>query len=213
MRDSARPASLLRQKETPRPELRRGAAVSRSPSSRRYIHSVSPGVGVDRYDGAAKARGGVEHAVRHERRDAVVELRSRAEVVGLPAPRDSQLADVGAVDLIQRRIAGAAHDRHDCSSHCVKCRLPSPLPAPSAGGLVALTGQPVCTTDPVDDDSEIPIAQRAGIRRRHARARELLQLTRRLPRPVAEILDPNESRARLALMQPWPMTGPRSFCE
>ncbi len=38
----ASPAMPLRQYATPRPEWRRGADVPRAPSSRRYIHSVSP---------------------------------------------------------------------------------------------------------------------------------------------------------------------------
>ena len=61
-----------------------------------------PGFRVKRDHGPATARGGIQHAVRHHRRRLEHELGTRTEVIGLEAPRYSELAEVGGVDLIQR---------------------------------------------------------------------------------------------------------------
>ena len=55
-------------------------------------------------------RGRVQHALDHERRPFELVLGERAEVVGLEAPGDFQLAEVGGVDLIQRRVPRSPSD-------------------------------------------------------------------------------------------------------
>ena len=87
-----------------RPRRRRGALV--------FVDAVHPqqlaGGGVDG-DGVAPRSGGrIEHAVDHERRRLQIEVRPGAEDVGLEAPRDLQLAEVGGIDLIERRVARAS---------------------------------------------------------------------------------------------------------
>ena len=67
------------------------------------------GPAVERDDRAARAGGRVEHALDRERRAFELVLGARAEVVGLEAPRDLELVEVGGVDLIERRVPGAAH--------------------------------------------------------------------------------------------------------
>ena len=66
------------------------------------------GLAVERDDRAPRAAGGVEHAVDRERRAFELVLGTRAEAVGLEAPRHFELAEVGGVDLIERRVLGAA---------------------------------------------------------------------------------------------------------
>ena len=53
---------------------------------------------------AARAGGRIEHALDHDGRAFELGFGTRTEVVGLQAPRDFQLAEVGAVDLIERRV-------------------------------------------------------------------------------------------------------------
>ena len=67
--------------------------------------------GVERHNCAARARGCVEHAADHQRRRLEVELRPRAEVVGLEAPCHFERAEVRRADLIERRIASARQGR------------------------------------------------------------------------------------------------------
>ena len=69
------------------------------------------GASVERDDGSACARGRIEHASDRERSAFELELGARAEVVGLEAPRDLELVEVGRVDLIERRILRAPHVR------------------------------------------------------------------------------------------------------
>ena len=57
---------------------------------------------------AARAGGRVHHAVDHERRAFQLVFGARAQVVGLEAPGDFELAEVGRVDLIERRVAVVA---------------------------------------------------------------------------------------------------------
>ena len=80
-----------------RAHLHRGDTSTASRRSRRRSRPHPP-----------QPRGGIQNPVRHHWRRPKVELGRRAEVVGLPAPGDAQLADVVAIDLIQRRVAGAA---------------------------------------------------------------------------------------------------------
>ncbi len=58
------------------------------------------GLGVCSDDDAAEARGKVKDAIHHQRRNLKVGERLRAEVVGLPAPRDLQVPDVFSIDLV-----------------------------------------------------------------------------------------------------------------
>ncbi len=60
------------------------------------------GAAVDRHDRAARARRAVEDAFDRERRAFELELRPRAEVVRLEAPRDFELVEVARRDLIER---------------------------------------------------------------------------------------------------------------
>ena len=66
------------------------------------------GGGIERHHGAARAGGGVEDAVRHQRRAFQVVFGARAEVLGLEMPREFELIEVRGVDLIERRVAGVA---------------------------------------------------------------------------------------------------------
>ena len=94
----------------------REAAAGQLPRSRgaarAFALAVHPelfaGFRVERDDGPAAARGGIQHAVRHHRRRLEHELGTRTEVIGLEAPRDGELAEVGGVDLIERRVPGVS---------------------------------------------------------------------------------------------------------
>ena len=63
--------------------------------------------GIHGHGVAAHSGGEIENAMHRERRHFVVRIRARAEVLRLPGPGDLQLADVVAIDLIERRILGA----------------------------------------------------------------------------------------------------------
>jgi hypothetical protein len=69
------------------------------------------GAAVERDHRAARAGGGVEHAADGERRPFQLELRARAEIIGLEAPRDLELVEVRRVDLIERRVFRAVYIR------------------------------------------------------------------------------------------------------
>ena len=76
------------------------------------IHAVHPqsfaGGRIHR-DGIAAAAGGeVKHASHHDRSDFPVEFVPGAEVLRLPAPRNTEVAYVALVNLIERRVACAA---------------------------------------------------------------------------------------------------------
>ena len=107
-----------RHHEDARPRVRRrpvGDAPARIPSRGRavpFVHAVGPqglaGTCVDGHDRATVSRRGVQDVAGHEWRGAVVVLWARTVVGGRPAPRDLQGVHVVAVDLIERRVAGAA---------------------------------------------------------------------------------------------------------
>ena len=94
----------------------RDAAPGELPRRRRGARGLVLGVHpfqlarnrVERDHGAPRAAGGVERAVRHQRRAFELELGARAEEVGLEAPRDLERVEVGRVDLIERRIVMVA---------------------------------------------------------------------------------------------------------
>ena len=92
----------------PRPESLRGAASPRLPSFSLCIHSISPVAA----SSATTARRvpAVEYStpLDHQRRRLEVELRPRAERVGLEPPGDFELVEVVRVDLIERRVARVA---------------------------------------------------------------------------------------------------------
>src|SRR5258705_12362408 len=67
------------------------------------------GAAVQRDDRTPCTRGGIEHAFDGERCSLELVLGARAEVVGLEAPRDFELAEVARVDLIERRESRATH--------------------------------------------------------------------------------------------------------
>ena len=77
-----------------------------------FVHAVDPlllaGSGVERDHGAPGAGRRVDHPLDHHRRAFELGLGARAEVVGLEPPRDFHLAEVGGVDLIERRVLAAA---------------------------------------------------------------------------------------------------------
>src|SRR5262249_47603223 len=58
---------------------------------------------VDGHYVAPRARGGVQNPSNHQRRDLIVVVRPRPEVLRLPAPGDPEVLDVVLVDLIERR--------------------------------------------------------------------------------------------------------------
>ena len=64
--------------------------------------------GVERDDGAARARRRVDDAVDHQRRRLKIELAIRPEAIGLEAPRDLEAIEVARVDLVERRVARVA---------------------------------------------------------------------------------------------------------
>ena len=61
--------------------------------------------GVETDHGAARAGGGEQPAVDHQRRGLVLELGARTEVVGLEPEGQLQLAEVGGVDLLEWGVA------------------------------------------------------------------------------------------------------------
>ena len=65
------------------------------------------GLRVERDNRPARPAGRVEDAFHHQRRALQLVLGERAEAVGLEPPRHFELVEVGAVDLVQRRVAGA----------------------------------------------------------------------------------------------------------
>src|SRR5439155_15282879 len=65
------------------------------------------GGGIERANGAARSRRGVDDAVDHQRRSLIIELGPRPERIGLEPPRDFECAEVLFVDLIEWRIASA----------------------------------------------------------------------------------------------------------
>src|SRR6185436_14315715 len=67
-----------------------------------------PGPAVEGDNRAARAGGGVQHALDRERRPFELVLGTGPEIVGLEAPGDFELVEVGGVDLIERDVAGAA---------------------------------------------------------------------------------------------------------
>ena len=100
---------------TGRGRLPVGDAAPRIAPGRRpaaLVQAVGPqrlaGPRVDGHGRATISGGRVEHPVHHEGRGAVVVLGGGAEVGRLPAPRDRQRGHVVAVDLVERRKAGAA---------------------------------------------------------------------------------------------------------
>jgi hypothetical protein len=64
--------------------------------------------GIDRHGGAARSGREVQPAVDHQRAGLQVEVGTRAEVVGLEPPGNFQFAEIGGVDLIERRVARGA---------------------------------------------------------------------------------------------------------
>src|SRR5688572_25863685 len=64
------------------------------------------GGGIERHGGAAFAGGGVEHAVHEQGSGLEIEIGTRAEIIRLEPPRHLERLEVGAVDLIERRVAG-----------------------------------------------------------------------------------------------------------
>ena len=63
---------------------------------------------VDRHHVTPPAGGRVEHAVHRQGGRLVVEVEALAEVVRPPAPRDLEVGDVVAVDLVERGVLRAA---------------------------------------------------------------------------------------------------------
>ena len=76
-----------------------------------FAQAVDPdhfaGLCIERDHGTARSRGGVEHALHHQRRSFQLVFGAGAEVIGLEAPGDFELVEVGGVDLIERGILGA----------------------------------------------------------------------------------------------------------
>ena len=76
-----------------------GAAAS-------FIFAVDPqqlaGGGIERDHSAARAGGGIDHALGHQGRAFHVELGAGAEVLGLESPGHLELVEIVAVNLIER---------------------------------------------------------------------------------------------------------------
>ena len=90
----------------------RESAPRELPRSRRaaraFMFSVHPqqfaGRGVERDRRPPRSRGGIQHAVDHQRRSFQLELGTIADALGLEVPRDLELVEVRRVDLIQRPV-------------------------------------------------------------------------------------------------------------
>ena len=67
-----------------------------------------PGLGIDRNNVALGSGRDVQHTIDHERRGLVVGLRTRPEVLRLPAPRDREVLDGVLINLIERCVSCAA---------------------------------------------------------------------------------------------------------
>jgi hypothetical protein len=60
--------------------------------------------GIERHHRPPRTSGCVYHSLDHERRAFQFVLRARSKVIGFEAPGDHQFAEVGTVDLIERRV-------------------------------------------------------------------------------------------------------------
>ena len=76
------------------------------------VHAVHPlhltGGGVESHHRAPGPGGRIDRPLDHDRRAFELVLRTRAQVVGLESPGHFELAEVGGVDLIERRVLAAA---------------------------------------------------------------------------------------------------------
>src|SRR6185436_14024131 len=59
---------------------------------------------VKRHHRTARPAGREDHAVHHQRGAFQLELRPRAEIVGLKTPCDFELGEIGGVDLVERAV-------------------------------------------------------------------------------------------------------------
>ena len=123
---------------SPRPDSRRGASCPRLPLVE-AVHPLHLARGsIECHDGAPRPGGRVQHAAHHERRRLEIELRLRAEIVGLQTPGDFERAEIGGADLIEWRIACArqrrpvrgpfAVSRRRLRLCAVRRQLPTPTP-------------------------------------------------------------------------------------
>ena len=92
-------------------EASSGQPPRRTVAARAFVLAVHPqqfpGGGVERHDRTPRARGGIQDAADHQRRRLEIEFRTRPERIGLEAPGDFELAEVGRGDLIERGVARA----------------------------------------------------------------------------------------------------------
>jgi hypothetical protein len=72
-------------------------AVARPPDPERLASAAVDGNDITRGSGRC-----IENAADHQRRGLALQLRSRAEVAAVPAPRNLQALDVARVDLVER---------------------------------------------------------------------------------------------------------------
>ena len=74
-----------------------------------FVLAVNPkqfsGAGIERDDRASRTRRGIQNAVDHQRRPFEFVFGAVAEIIGLYAPRDFEIAEVRCINLIQRTIA------------------------------------------------------------------------------------------------------------
>ena len=101
--DAVAPVVPVGQAAPGQPAWRAGAPLA-------LVEPVYPehltGLGIERDGGPSGAGGGVEHAVGHQRGRLEDELRPRTEVGGAEPPGHLEVAEVGAVDLVEPGIAG-----------------------------------------------------------------------------------------------------------
>ena len=91
-------------------ELPRRGNGARPLAQRVHPHQLAA-LRIERDDRAAGAAGRVHDPLHHQRGAFQLVLGTCAEIVGLEAPRDFELVEVGCVDLIERRVARAFHVR------------------------------------------------------------------------------------------------------
>ncbi len=199
-RDGQDAARLARLGAAPEGDAAARAASRRARPPLSLVQPIHPeglsGCRIDRDHVAAQPRAGVQHAIRHQGRSAKVELGSRAEVVGLPAPGDPQLADVFAVDLGEWGVTRAG-------------KVTSVVQPLGASEPAALRAVPCCiaasarrpavgTANVRKRRHVVAVAEGTRVGRGHRAARELVELLRRERCPVLLKGAADERRAGFA---------------
>ena len=186
-----------------KPRLLRRATVSpRAPSSRRYIHRVSPVTAFERDGIAPGARCEKQAPADHQRRRFPVELRRRSEVLRAPGPGDMQFFDVRCIDLGQRRVLRAGGVRAIIAPFGGACSLHR-----RATEIGSARAEPVRGKNIRDDVGILAIGQAAGIVGGHGAARAVEKVGGALALPLGEERGPSERRRTFPTRQIRPVAS------